>query len=288
MNLQHIICKNCKNKGHFYKDCEEPTNSYGIVAIYQTSSSEIKYLAIQRKYSYSFPGIILSYYLKDKSRPISESNIDNEYLISIIRDMPEIERTIIKNNDFKNIWDIIKKLHYPIEYIFKENNISNIRERLRKNFEYIKPIVCNKFNEIPSISQDTMWEFPKGKRNNNESNLGCAIREFTEEISNYIKADDIHILKHVQPFIEKFKSNNYKRYCFHYYVAILKDKPLNKIPSFDNNLESKDIKWMTKYELYDKIKELPVYRSRSLRAIFNRIDSFTTNYFARENKGSFL
>ena len=45
---------------------------------------------------------------------------------------------------------------------------------------------------------ETEWEFPKGRRNQKEKDLDCALREFEEETG--IHQTDIKIVENVFPF----------------------------------------------------------------------------------------
>ena len=46
------------------------------------------------------------------------------------------------------------------------------------------------------------WEFPKGRRNNKETNKECAEREFKEE-TNYNK-NDYQLISNITPFSEEY------------------------------------------------------------------------------------
>ena len=92
----------------------------------------------------------------------------------------------ILENDFDTLWNILWK-HYDINKFKKEYNLSKTKFNKLKNgfisnnqfidFNYIiKNSINNKVNY-----NDTEWEFPKGRRNRNENNINCAIREFEEE-----------------------------------------------------------------------------------------------------------
>jgi 8-oxo-dGTP pyrophosphatase MutT (NUDIX family) len=90
---------------------------------------------------------------------------------------------------------------------------------------------------------ETEWEFPKGRRNHNEKDVDCALREFAEETGYSLK--DIHLIDNLQPFEETFIGSNYKAYKHKYYLAILSE---NANPEFLQNYqisEVSELKWMT-------------------------------------------
>ena len=54
------------------------------------------------------------------------------------------------------------------------------------------------------------WGFPKGRRNYQEKDFECALREFTEETG--INSKNLHNIQNILPFEEIFTGSNYKSY----------------------------------------------------------------------------
>ena len=50
------------------------------------------------------------------------------------------------------------------------------------------------------------WEIPKGRRNLNETNRECAVREFQEETN--ILPDDYELYDNILPLEEEYKGSN--------------------------------------------------------------------------------
>jgi len=65
--------------------------------------------------------------------------------------------------------------------------------------------------------EETEWEFPKGRKMYNETDLTCALREFEEETG--YSQNDIEVLEHVLPFEEIFVGSNHKPYKHKYFVG---------------------------------------------------------------------
>jgi len=63
------------------------------------------------------------------------------------------------------------------------------------------------------------WGFPKGRRNYQERDYDCAVREFCEETGYSI--DKLILLNNIQPFEEIFTGSNYKSYKHKYYVTYM-------------------------------------------------------------------
>lgn len=66
------------------------------------------------------------------------------------------------------------------------------------------------------------WGFPKGRRNINEKDSKCAMREFREETG--LGVEDVHVHTYVKPFEEVFVACNGVRYRHVYYLAQLKQE----------------------------------------------------------------
>lgn len=68
--------------------------------------------------------------------------------------------------------------------------------------------------------EEPEWGFPKGRRNPQEKDYECAMREFTEEtgISAY---RHLHNIQNLMPYEEIFTGSNYKSYKHKYYVMFL-------------------------------------------------------------------
>ena len=64
---------------------------------------------------------------------------------------------------------------------------------------------------------ETEWEFPKGRRNYQEKDMECAIREFEEETG--ILKREIKIIENLLPFEEIFLGSNHKSYKHKYFLA---------------------------------------------------------------------
>ena len=93
-NNKTQTCRNCGINGHLYKDCIHPIMSFGIIC-YKIENNNVKFLMIQRKDSLAFMEFIRGKY-----------NINNrEYVNEVIMNMTKNEKTLLKNNKFKEIWN---------------------------------------------------------------------------------------------------------------------------------------------------------------------------------------
>lgn len=265
-NNNSIYCLNCNKQGHVYKKCKAPLNSYGIIIFKKFFGSNVKYLMIQRKYSYSFLELMLSKYI--------ENGIINYYKLSnIIKHLPKTERYLIQNNDFLYLWNKM--------WMYNMSELNSRFHEYMKKFNYLKDYCLDLlFDNIHPILDQPEWEFPKGKRIIGESDMDCAIRECEEE-TNYSN-DDYYIYPNLKHFQDKFKGTDNNDYCNNYYLAELSnyDKLVYFDPTnFHQSTEIRKIGWFTFNEIKDKIKDV----SPSKFNMINHIN-FLINCWQNNNK----
>ena len=111
--------------------------------------------------------------------------------------------------------------------------------------------------------EETEWEFPKGRRNTNEKDLDCAMREFEEETG--ISKKHIRVIENVLPFEETFIGTNYKSYKHKYFLGIFE----NTMDSFDNfqTSEVSKLEWKTFDECMQSIRPYNLEKQRLITNI---------------------
>jgi len=247
----NIYCRNCGKKGHKYKDCFHPRLSYGIILF--NEKQEI--IMIERKDSISYIEFIRGKYYIEQS----------EYIQLLINRMNILEKNKLEKYSFKELWTDICFSNNNKEYegcCEKYNNI-DIKSYLEKTkYNY-------KYNE---------WEIPKGRRNLNESNKCCAIREFEEETN--IKLDEYDIYDNIIPLEEEYIGSNGERYKNVYYIGKIKNNNKELTIDYENNnqiSEIKSIQWLNKKECIERIREYSDYKLNIIEKIFKFIHSDKNN-----------
>ena len=194
-----IYCGNCGKNGHIYKECQEPITSLGIIG-YKNINGINKYILIQRKHSYGYVEFVRGKY-----------NLKNiKYINHLFNEMSKNEIKQILNNNFDDIWNSLWNINDLNNIIFK-NEYENSK-KLYNNFLKIK----NKI-KLETKWDGPEWGFPKGRRNINENNKNCAIREFCEETN--LDKNDFKINNNIYPMSEIFVGSNNVRYKHIYYIA---------------------------------------------------------------------
>ena len=239
MNINNF-CNNCGIKGHIFYQCKQPITSVGIIVFRINPEGKREYLLIRRKDSIGYVEFMRGKY-----------NIYSKlYLTNIISEMTMEEKQRILTNDFDTLWKNLWGDDINTQYRGEEK-IS------REKFESLKYGIDNNDNEYSletlineSKSQwlETEWGFPKGRHNNQEKDLLCALREFEEE-TGYSRLS-INIVQNLVPFEEIFTGSNYKSYKHKYYVGQIE---LEQKPSKQFQLtEISKTEWCT----YEKALEL--------------------------------
>tara|TARA_Y100000389_G_scaffold122321_1_gene119679 strand:+ start:371 stop:1234 length:864 start_codon:yes stop_codon:yes gene_type:complete len=268
-NKHSIQCLNCGYKGHTISTCNYPITSYGIICYY-IKNREIKYLMIQRKDTLCYCEFIRGRYKID----------DINYIINLFKYLTPIEKNNILENDFDTLWNKLWK-HYDINKFKKEYNLSKTKFNKLKN-----GFICNNqfidFNYIINNSinnkinyNDTEWEFPKGRRNRNENNINCAIREFEEE-SGFAR-NNIELINN-KSYEEIYIAVNNIRYRHIYYIAKCKNlKNIQNLFNPNNKIqikEVKDVEWFNYFEIINKIRDIYIERIE----LFKRINKIINKY----------
>jgi 8-oxo-dGTP pyrophosphatase MutT (NUDIX family) len=188
--------------------------------------NNLEYLVIRRKHSLGYIEFIRGRY-----------DINNiETINNLIHQITPDELSSIKTMEFKDIWEEVwKKTSYNKLYLKEMEDSMEKFNNLKANGYFDKELV-NDFNEPE-------WGFPKGRRNPNEKNLKCALREFWEETG--IVKSKLIVLNKLFPIQEVFYGTNNIMYKHVYYIAIYNsndDIGINHLHE-DQLTEIGDIKW---------------------------------------------
>jgi ADP-ribose pyrophosphatase YjhB (NUDIX family) len=197
---------------------------------------KIKFLLIQRKHSFSYVEFIRGKY--DENDLIELNNLLN------LMTKEEIEK--ILTNDFTTLWtDLWKKTSkhkaYQKEYILSMEKFNKLDKK-----EISKMINFNELYDTPE------WGFPKGRKDKNEKNLDCAIREFEEETG--IEQSKYTILNRLNTIEESVIGTENTIYKLVYYLGIMNENIELKIDNEHQKYEVGDMKWLTFEETISKIR----------------------------------
>jgi len=207
------LCNNCGKQGHLFHQCKLPITSYGII-LFRKIKDEIQYLMIRRKDSFGYID-----FMRGKYSPYNIFQIQK-----IVDEMSILEKTRILADPFEQLWIQMwgetTNVQYKNEELSSSKKMDLIRNGVTTNDEIVtlQSIVENSKTQW----NETEWEFPKGRRNNKEKDLECALREFEEETG--ISKNKISVVENILPFEEIFIGTNHKSYKHKYFLAFMEEE----------------------------------------------------------------
>jgi 8-oxo-dGTP pyrophosphatase MutT (NUDIX family) len=240
------ICNNCGKQGHQFHQCKLPITSYGII-LFRSVENTIQYLMIRRRNSFGYIDFIRGKYI--------QNNL--EHLKIMFDEMSVVERENLKKYDFETLWkmmwniqDSIQTTQHKSEEIASAKKFDSLKNGIQigDNGEFIS--IDSLIENSKSKWNEAEWEFPKGRRNYQERDLECALREFEEETG--ISKKEIKIIENIIPFEEIFLGSNHKSYKHKYFLGYTEN-----IADDLNNYQKTEVsklEWKTIDECLDSIR----------------------------------
>lgn len=255
MNEQY--CNNCGKQGHLYHQCKIPITSIGLIA-FRYHNNEIQYLMICRKDTLGYIDFMRGKY----------SIFNKDYIINMLKQMTNEEKERLKTWSFEELWIGIwgtKTIssQYKSEESISYEKFSALRNGINnKNSFYDLSSMIEESNQF-SLWFEPEWGFPKGRRNFQEKDFDCALREFNEETGYLIKT--VTTIQNIYPFEEIFTGSNYKSYKHKYYLAFMKDVNTRVMDKYERSEVSK-MEWKS---YSDCINAIRPYNLEKLRMLSN-------------------
>jgi 8-oxo-dGTP pyrophosphatase MutT (NUDIX family) len=259
------FCNNCGKQGHLFHQCKLPITSYGII-LFRHSDKGLQFLMIRRKDSFGYIDII-----RGKYTPYHLEQIQNS-----INEMSISEKERLLKEPFDKLWRMM----------WGDDNIPLYRNEemlSSKKFEIIKNGIKNTSTNTNVTLQDliensdtfweeTEWEFPKGRRNYQEKDLDCALREFQEETGYSYK--NISIIENVLPFEELFIGSNHKSYKHKYFLACLNETAdIENMENYQKSEVSK-IEWKSLEECLQCIRPYNLEKKKIINNIYKILQEY--------------
>lgn len=212
---------------------ENVIKSYGLI-IFVSYGDKIYYLLQQNRNTFEFIDFIRGLWR------------DVNCLPQMFSLMTEEERDRIRNYTFEELWKDL----FVYEDFYRDDDYKKSLRRFEEIKEYIPLLIT----QTKSIVSSPQWGFPKGKKNYQESNLDCAIRETEEEtrIPRYF----INVKRNMT-WKEEFKGTDGKKYYTQYYLGYM-----NNIIVPSNIILHKKIRRETLSEEVQQIKWLNLEKAR--------------------------
>ena len=262
MKTTYQFCNNCGKQGHLFNQCKKPIISVGII-VFKKVNHTFKYLMICRKDSIGYIEFLRGKY------PL----YNNDYIQVLIDQMSMEEKKRLLQNEFKILWENLWGDYSSLQYRNEERHSKQKFEQIKKGIKIFEDGEYN-LDSIIKKSKTSWktpeWGFPKGRRNYQESDLTCALREFEEE-TGYSK-NTIDIIKNIVPFEEIFMGSNFKSYKHKYYMGSI-DSAV--VPANDyQRSEVSRIAWLTLDECIAKIRAYHLEKKKVIQNIDNVLQRY--------------
>ena len=250
-------CNNCGNMAHGYKYCKHPITSNGIIHV----TPEGKYLMICRRKTLGYVDFMRGRY--NAHAPA--------YIMNLINEMTVDEKAAILAHEFSELSaDLWGTSH--------EDAFS------REKFELLKRGGVPRNLASLVAASDTAWEtqewgFPKGRRNANETELSCALREYEEETGH--TRHHLNLIKNLLPFEEVFTGSNYKSYKHKYYVGFCDAAPSAPFQAS----EVSAMQFFTYDEALAAIRPYNIERKQTLTHVHTMLTTHFSEHFTGGNSG---
>ena len=216
---------------------------------------DLLFLMVQRKDTMGFVDFVRGTY--------TDANKD-ALLRTYLGEMTCHERLKLLTVPFDDIWSDMWKNHdskcYQLDHVPARHKMSQLD----------LPALLD---EVPCRWTEQEYGFPKGRKDMNETDKECAMREFCEETG--YTPDQIRFLD-LPPFEERFTGTNGEPYRHVYYVAEIPQE--NGAPILGDSLQQTgevgNIAWFTFQQCIDTIRSYDRAKKDVLRRVFTAVQVF--------------
>jgi len=225
---QKNFCTNCGGNGHVFRNCIAPVTSYGVIMVRPSKTfhleknlisdgnvtglekEHLEFLLIQRRDSLGFIELIRGRY----------KVTDIDYIRLHLGGITEDEQRRYRDGPFDVLWNSMWGLNHSHLY---KNEFENAMQKWQHIHEGIKDANGKLWTMDELIAsanppkKTPEWGFPKGRRDAQESDYICAMREMEEETG--VKENQVICINNIEPLIEAFFGSNHVHYCHKYFIV---------------------------------------------------------------------
>jgi 8-oxo-dGTP pyrophosphatase MutT (NUDIX family) len=242
-----------------------PIVSYGVIVCrINPMKNNPEYLMICRRKTLGYIDLMRGKY----------STTNKFYILNMLKQMTREEKSGLISRTFddlwKNLWsnkeddetteiETIEMMEssssgsaqYRHEEINSKLKFNSLKKGIHFNGDFYTMESLIKESSENGGWDDQEWGFPKGRRNYQENEYDCALREFAEETGYSEK--ELKMVVNLFPFEEIFMGSNYKSYKHKYYLTFMNyTDSLNH--SFTQNMEVSKVEWFSLEECLNKIR----------------------------------
>ena len=212
---------------------------YGII-LGKRSGKTFEYLLVRRRHTYAYVDLVCGRY-----------NVENiPYILKLCLQLTAEERVNLCMKPFEYIWNEL--------WLYTDSGSRNYKHAYDK-FIYIKSSnskikLQTIIRKVKCTWNEPEWGFPKGRQENNETPINCALRELYEETN--IDISQIQY-KHEKKINEIVKGTNNLMYSNTYFIAFSNNNLYAYLDKDNLNQyqEIGDVGWFTYSECLNKFRE---------------------------------
>jgi 8-oxo-dGTP pyrophosphatase MutT (NUDIX family) len=199
---------------------------------------------------------------------------DEAYIQRIIDEMTVAEKATLLRLTFEQLWRLLWGEYTRGSQYKNEEHVSYEKYRqvlggIRTKDGRVKTLQ-QFIDESTTRWNETEWGFPKGRRNYNEKDLPCALRECLEETGYDITSENV--IQNIAPFEEIFMGSDMKCYKQKYFLAMV---DLDKKPKKAHDImEVGLMKWMSFDECIQAIRPYNLEKIGIVRKINNVLSRY--------------
>ena len=276
-----FFCNNCGRQGHPFNLCKMPITSNGVIAFrIHPHLKEIQFLMIRRKDTLGY---------MDFMRGKFPTN-QKQYILNMLLQMTIDERNKLRESTYLFLdccvsSSIRNGVNVGISESIKEKikllmiGITDSSSSSSEN-NYNLLSLLDEADQI-SVWNEPEWGFPKGRRNTQEKDYECALREFSEETGYNISI--LNNIRNIVPFEEIFIGSNYKAYRHKYYLMNISYTHSLAIKTFQKS-EVSGMEWKNFEDSMKSIRSYNLEKKKMLLNVYNCL-KHTLYYQVKENIG---
>jgi len=287
-NSQASICTNCGGQGHTFRQCIAPVTSYGVIMVrpqegFDVASAlagtqglvtgmenqKLEFLLIQRRDSLGFIELMRGRY----------KSTDIDYIRLHMNGITADERRRYCEGPFEELWNSMWGLDHSHLYKNEYETAKAKWEQIHRGYDVAGKTWSAKIiaDSCEPAFDTPEWGFPKGRRDSQESDYVCAMREMYEETG--VKECDVIPIQNLEPLIESFFGSNHVHYCHKYYLVWVPRELDIKFDRGNEHMKKEigDLQWMSLEEGLAHIRPQNVEKREVLlraASIFRNLSPF--------------
>jgi len=201
-------------------------------------NQSLEFLMIQRRDSLGFIELMRGRYRIN----------DIEYIRLHMNGITEEERVKYRTGPFEDLWNGMWGLDHSHLYKNEYETAKGKWEQIHKGVTDSAGRVWTADDIIASCDpafETPEWGFPKGRRDSQESDYVCAMREMFEETG--VRESDVIPIQNLEPLIESFFGSNHVHYCHKYFVVWVPSDLTIEFDSGNDHMrrEIGDLRWLS-------------------------------------------